>query len=90
VRRVDAWSVMKVSFVFFIVMYLVLLVAGVLLWAFAVGTGTIDNVENFIEQLFALDSSRSWRADLARRSSAEGCSSSRAPSRPPCWRCCSA
>ena len=56
VRRVDAWSVMKVSFVFFIVMYLVLLVAGVLLWAFAVGTGTIDNVENFIEQLFALDS----------------------------------
>ena len=47
---------MKVSFVFFIVMYLVLLVAGVLLWAFAVGTGTINNVENFIEQLFALDS----------------------------------
>jgi Transmembrane domain of unknown function (DUF3566) len=56
VRRVDAWSVLKISFVFFIVMYLVLLVAGVLLWAFAVGTGTIDNVENFIEQLFALDS----------------------------------
>jgi len=56
VRRVDAWSVLKISFVFFIVLYLVLLVAGVLLWAFAVGTGTIDNVENFIEQLFALDS----------------------------------
>ncbi len=68
VRRVDAWSVMKVSFVFFIVMYLVLLVAGVLLWAFAVGTGTIDNVENFIEQLFALDSFSFVGAQILRAS----------------------
>jgi hypothetical protein len=68
VRRVDAWSVMKVSFIFFIVMYLVLLVAGVLLWAFAVGTGTIDNVENFIEQLFALDSFSFVGAQILRAS----------------------
>ena len=68
VRRVDAWSVMKVSFVFFIVMYLVLLVAGVLLWAFAVGTGTIDNVENFIKQLFALDSFSFVGAQILRAS----------------------
>ncbi|HMK11459.1 MAG TPA: DUF3566 domain-containing protein [Acidimicrobiales bacterium] len=68
VRRVDAWSVMKVSFVFFIVLYLVFLVAGVLLWAFAVGTGTIDNVENFIEQLFALDSFSFVGAQILRAS----------------------
>jgi hypothetical protein len=68
VRRVDAWSVMKISFIFFIVMYLVLLVAGVLLWAFAVGTGTIDNVENFIEQLFALDSFSFVGAQILRAS----------------------
>ncbi len=68
VRRVDAWSVMKVSFVFFVVMYLVLLVAGVLLWAFAVGTGTIDNVENFIQQLFALDSFSFVGAQILRAS----------------------
>ncbi len=68
VRRVDAWSVLKISFVFFIVMYLVLLVAGVLLWAFAVGTGTIDNVENFIEQLFALDSFSFVGAQILRAS----------------------
>ncbi len=68
VRRVDAWSVLKISFVFFIVLYLVLLVAGVLLWAFAVGTGTIDNVENFIQQLFALDSFSFVGAQILRAS----------------------
>ena len=72
VRRVDAWSVLKISFVFFIVLYLVLLVAGVLLWAFAVGTGTIDNVENFIEQLFALDSFSFVGAQILRASALGG------------------
>jgi len=47
--------VLKISFVFFIVLYLILLVAGVLAWAAAVSTGTIDNVEGFITKLFALD-----------------------------------
>ncbi len=56
VRRVDAWSVFKVSVVFYVVVYAVLLVTGVLLWALAVNTGTIDNTENFIEDLFGLDS----------------------------------
>ena len=62
VRRVDPWSVLKVSAVFYVVVYLVLLVAGVLLWALAISTGTIDNVENFIKELFALDSF-SFRGD---------------------------
>jgi hypothetical protein len=56
VRHVDAWSVFKVSIVFFVTMYLILLVAGVLLWSLAISTGTIDNAENFITELFALDS----------------------------------
>lgn len=55
VRRIDAWSVFKISVVFYVVVYAVLLVAGVLLWALAVNTGTIDNTENFIEDLFGLD-----------------------------------
>ena len=56
VRRVDAWSVFKISLLFYVVLYAVLLVAGVLLWALAVSTGTIDNTENFIQDLFGLDS----------------------------------
>ena len=56
VRRVDAWSVFKVSVIFFVTAYLILMVAGVLLWSLAISTGTIDNAENFITELFALDS----------------------------------
>jgi hypothetical protein len=49
VRSVDAWSVFKVSLVFYVAMYIVFLVAGVLLWNVAYNTGTIDNVSNFFE-----------------------------------------
>lgn len=49
VRHVDPWSVFKVAFVFNLVLYGVLLTAGVLLWNVAYATGTIDNVERFFE-----------------------------------------
>jgi Transmembrane domain of unknown function (DUF3566) len=56
IRRVDTWSVMKVALGFYITGVVVMLVAGVLLWSVMVSTGTVDNLENFISQLFALDS----------------------------------
>ncbi len=56
IRHVDAWSVCRVAFVFFLSTYAILLVAGVLLWSVANSTGTIDNVESFIRSLFVLDS----------------------------------
>jgi hypothetical protein len=56
VRRVDAWSVFKVAAIFWLTTYLVLLVAGVLLWSVVNSTGTLDNLENFIAKTFALDS----------------------------------
>jgi Transmembrane domain of unknown function (DUF3566) len=56
IRRVDTWSVMKVALGFYITGVIIFLVAGVLLWSVMVQTGTIDNLENFISQLFALDS----------------------------------
>ena len=49
VRHVDAWSVFKVALVFHFVLYLTLLLAGVLLWNVANATGTVDNVERFLE-----------------------------------------
>lgn len=49
VRHVDTWSVFKVSLVFSLFLYAVLLTAGVLLWQVAQNTGTIDNVERFFE-----------------------------------------
>jgi Transmembrane domain of unknown function (DUF3566) len=49
VRSVDTWTVFKVATIFFAAVYIILLVAGVILWNVAQSTGTIDNVERFFE-----------------------------------------
>ena len=49
VRHVDPWSVFKIAIVANIVLYIILLTAGVLLWNVAYATGTVDNVERFFE-----------------------------------------
>lgn len=71
VRHVEPWSVLKVSLLFYFCLWVILLIAGVILWSFAVGSGTIDNVENFIKELFALDSFE-FNADEIFRGSAIG------------------
>ena len=54
VRRIDAWGVFKISLVFYVILYIILLVAGVLLWNLANTTGTVANVEGFARDLFGL------------------------------------
>lgn len=49
IRDIDPWSVFKVGLVFNLVLYLVVLVAAVLLWSVASATGTVDNIERFME-----------------------------------------
>jgi len=49
VRHVDPWSVFKIALVANVVLYLIVLTAGVLLWNVAYATGTVDNVERFFE-----------------------------------------
>ncbi|HET7487944.1 MAG TPA: DUF3566 domain-containing protein [Acidimicrobiales bacterium] len=56
VRRVDPWTVMRFSLLFYVCMLVVGMVTGLLLWGAASATGVIDNVERFIEELFSLDS----------------------------------
>ena len=53
VRRVDLWSVLRFSLVFYLCMFLILLVAGIVLWLVATVTGVRGNVENFISDLIA-------------------------------------
>lgn len=48
-RYVDPWSVLRVTALFHLVLYLVLLITGVLLWNVANTTGTVDNIERFME-----------------------------------------
>jgi hypothetical protein len=49
VRHVDPWTVFKIALVANLVLYLIVLTAGVLLWNVAYATGTVDNVERFFE-----------------------------------------
>jgi len=49
VREIDPWSVARVGLVFHAALYVVVLVTGLLLWNVASVTGTLDNVENFME-----------------------------------------
>lgn len=55
VRRVDPWTVLRFSLVFYLCMLVVWLVAGVLLWLAASVSGLIDNLERFITDLFFLE-----------------------------------
>lgn len=65
VRDIDPWSVFKVMIIFHFAVYLVVLVASVLLWNVARATGTIDNVERFMEsfgwETFAFDGGQLFR-----------------------------
>jgi len=71
VRHVEPWSVLKLSLIFYFCLWGIMLIAGVILWSLAVGSGIIDNIENFIQKLFALDSF-AFNADQIFRASAVG------------------
>ncbi|MCP5029289.1 MAG: hypothetical protein GY929_23700 [Actinomycetia bacterium] len=56
IRYIDPWSVLKFSFLFYSAVFVILMIAGVLLWSAAVSSGTVDNMEDFIKDLLALKS----------------------------------
>ena len=45
-RRIDPWAVLKVSVLFWFSMVLILLTAGVLLWAAAASVGFVEGIED--------------------------------------------
>ena len=84
VRHVDPWSVFKIAIIFNLVLYGVLLTAGVLLWNVAYATGTVDNLERFFESFGWSDVRVRRRRDLPRRAGSPGCSAWSASPAPPC------
>ncbi len=56
IRKIDVWTVLRFSILFYLSVMLVAMVAGLLLWAAASTTGVIDNIERFIRELVALRS----------------------------------
>ena len=57
-RYVEPWSVLKISLVFYLCVWAVLLFVGVTLWQVAAGAGLVANVEAFVTELAALESFR--------------------------------
>ena len=54
IRRIDSWTVFKLSLLFYLCGGLILLVAGIALWNIAGAFDVITNVEKFIQKLFDL------------------------------------
>ena len=48
IRYVDPISVLKLSFFFNVCVFAMFLVAAVLLWSAAIGSGSTDNIESFL------------------------------------------
>ena len=71
VRHVEPWSVLKISLIFYFCLWVILLIAGVMLWSLAVSSGTVDNIETFVTELFALESF-TFNADQIFRASSIG------------------
>src|SRR5579871_2378134 len=51
IRKVDTWSVLKLSLLFYLALLLTFLVAGVILWQVAATVGITDNLIKLIKKL---------------------------------------
>jgi len=60
VRHIEPWSVLKVSLLFYLCLWLIFVLAGVLLWSFAESSGTLDQIEELVEKLFGLDEEKEF------------------------------
>lgn len=54
-RQVDPWSVLKLSLVFFICVWVMFMVAAIIVWQVARTSGSIDRIERFVGDLGAPD-----------------------------------
>lgn len=51
IRRIEPWTVLRFSVLFYLSIFLVLLVAGEVLWQVASATKVRDNIEGFVGEL---------------------------------------
>ena len=56
VTKLDPWSMLRVSLAFALCLWMIIVVAGVVMWQAAVVTGSIGKVEDFLAQLLAENS----------------------------------
>ena len=72
VRRIEPWTVLKFSVLLFATLYLVILVAGLVLWTAATATGLREKIEKFIGDLIASEDFRILGPTMFRASAVGG------------------
>ncbi len=60
VRHLDPWSMLKLSLLVSLCMWLIVMIAGVILWTVASNAGTIDSFEEFVNSSLSL---QDWTLD---------------------------
>jgi hypothetical protein len=70
-RHVDPWSVLRLSLLFYLCLFLIFMVAGVILWNIAAHAGTITRIENFFKDSGTFEN-WSFKGDVMFRASAIG------------------
>lgn len=55
IRHIEPWSVLKISLFFYACLWVILLVAGVMIWGVADSSGTIGRLESLFVELFSLE-----------------------------------
>lgn len=53
-RRIDVWTVLKLSLLFYLCVLLVVLIAGIVLWNIASAFNVITSVQKFVRSIFDL------------------------------------
>ena len=72
VRRLDMMSVVRVAFVFWLVVLIALVVASLMLWVFADASGSLPSIEKSIRTLFSLKAFKIHPASVALYTAAVG------------------
>lgn len=64
---------MKISMLFYVCLWLIFMLAGMLLWSFAQNSGVLDRIEQLVESLFALEEENEfWSGGVIFRAYAVG------------------
>ena len=71
IRRIDLWSVLKLSLLLYTCLYVATLVASIVVWAIAYSTGLVENSQNYLGDV-GLDNFRFYGQQMFRAGAAIG------------------
>ncbi len=60
IRHIDPWSMLKLSILFFLSVWLIVMIAAVIVWTVAQGSGTVEKVETFVQSNLGVTD---WKLD---------------------------